>query len=273
MPYITLSYPKNCEGSTTTPTVALELSFFDRMQDWFNYHFRLEHANAIGVHRDMWCKGVAEEVQFWDAFLATRGGDWNEDYLQRINPALPLQSDLEQLIKAAQGSTVRILDVGAGPFTFIGRKSPHWPIEIIAVDPLADVYDRLLRKHGITPPVRTLRLAAEDVRKAFARNTFDIACARNSLDHALDPLSAIEQMLAVVKPGGALYLSHHLNEAEHNAYSGLHQWNFDLQDGNFIISSQMTRRNVTAMLRKQASVHSEIWQERGWLTTTIVKHG
>ena len=37
----------------------------------------------------------------------------------------------------------RVLDVGAGPLSSLGTHVPGRDVEIIAVDPLADIYDEL----------------------------------------------------------------------------------------------------------------------------------
>lgn len=277
MPQIRLNFPPpsnnrpaaNGSAAIPVPAVELQLSLFERIQDWYNYHFRLEHAKAVGVHREMWCRGITEEVRFWDDFLRTRGFNWPEQYAERFNPDLPLQQDLAELINAPAGATVRILDVGAGPLTWVGRKSPRWKVAITAVDPLADAYDQLMRNHGVTPPVRTVPGTAEGLRKRFARNSFDLATARNSLDHAIDPADALRQMVTLVKPGAAILLSHAVREATNNAWSGLHQWDFDLVNGEFVISSLMERVNVHEMLDGQATVSSTLAPDGSWFNTVI----
>jgi hypothetical protein len=62
-----------------------------------------------------------------------------------------------------------------------------------------------------------------------------VAFARNALDHALDPLPIIHNMVAVVRPGCYVVLRHAVNEAVTEDYEQLHQWTFDERDGRCIV--------------------------------------
>ena len=79
-------------------------------------------------------------------------------------------------------------------------------------------------------------------------------------------------MLSLVRPGAAILLSHSVNEATNNAWSGLHQWDFNLIEGDFVISSLMDRVNVNEMLRGQATLSSTLSPDGSWLNTIIRKH-
>ena len=70
-----------------------------------------------------WDEALPEELQFWERALADPEKNWlASEYRERLDPDLELQSDLKALIAAAEGAVVRILDVGAGPLTRIGKK-------------------------------------------------------------------------------------------------------------------------------------------------------
>jgi hypothetical protein len=49
-------------------------------------------------------------------------------------------------------------------------------------------------------------------------------------------------------------LNHRRNEAVFEEYSGFHQWNFDTEDGNFIIWNKKESFNVTKILSDLATV-------------------
>lgn len=277
MPQVTLAFPDGpdnpSEGDAsrafTAPKVTLHLSLRERAWDWFDARFRPEHARLVEQHRERWRAGIIEEVAFWDGFLASRGNQWPDEYVRRMDPALPLQEELAELVDAPDGATVRILDVGAGPFTWVGRTSPKWRIQIVPIDPLADAYDALFQRHDIAPPVQSIQCAAEEMGRRFAPRSFDIAVARNSLDHALDPLLAIRTMVSLVRPQGAVFLLHSCDEATKNYWNGLHQWNFAVVDGDFVISDRETRVNVTQLLGKDVIVSNTILAEENWITTVI----
>jgi len=76
---------------------------------------------------------------------------------------------------------------------------------------------------------------------------------RNALDHAVDPLLGIRQMLEVTRPGGWVLLRHARNEGVPGQFRvGLHQWAFDVVQGSssarFVIWNPQLRADVTSWL-------------------------
>lgn len=217
-----------------------------------------------------WQAGHSEEIAFWDEWLATRGGQWPASFRDRLNPQRPLQPFFEALLPASL-THARILDVGAGPLTFVGLRSPGRTLDVLAVDPLAPAYDELLVRHNITPAVRTQPGEAERLTDIFAPNSFDIVTARNCIDHSYDPLAALRAMLAVCKPGRTVLLQHAVAEAEAQHYAGLHQWNLLDEDGDFVLAGQSRRVNVTRELRTAADIRNEIQYSGTWIVTWMRK--
>ncbi|HWN95605.1 MAG TPA: class I SAM-dependent methyltransferase, partial [Methylomirabilota bacterium] len=178
-----------------------------------------------------------DELSFWENALRDSGRNWYPgEFEERTNAQLEVQSFIRELVPAEPGAVVRLLDVGAGPLTRLGKKWEDRFVEILAVDPLAKEYDAILNKLEIVPPVRTTFALAEDLESAFPPDSFDLAYASNALDHCRDPLQAIRQMVRVVKPGSHVYLWHFANVGVAECYTGLHQWNFEIKQGDFVIS-------------------------------------
>jgi len=102
------------------------------------------------VWREAWSKAVGKEVGFWEWWLRAKGdsGFMAEDYRQRLDP----KSLLQDVVSRRLSAPAAILDVGAGPLTFLGKQAVY-PVVITAVDPLADHYNRLLREFKVTPLV------------------------------------------------------------------------------------------------------------------------
>jgi SAM-dependent methyltransferase len=176
------------------------------------------------------------EVAYWEEWLATKGGKWGEEYAFRFDPAAEVSDPaLRRALSATSAEDVSIVDVGAGPASIVGCRFPGKRLTVIAVDPLADSYARLLAKANVVPPVRTACLHGEHLVERFGHDRFDIAYARNALDHAVDPTVIIEQMLDVVRVHGYVVLRHVRNEAERQAYGQLHQWNFEERDGQLVV--------------------------------------
>lgn len=182
-----------------------------------------------------WSQGFRYEIDFWREWFATRGLSWPDDYAQRFDAALPLDHDLLELAASMGRPNVRILDVGSGPATNVGKTMPGVDVLLQACDPLAHQYSALWEEFQAYPPVRTEFAVAEELSSFFETSSFDIAHCRNALDHSFDPLRGILEMLKIVRVGGWVVLRHHPNEAEREAYAGFHQYNFEIRDGRFVI--------------------------------------
>ncbi len=221
-----------------------------------------------------WRSGKTSEVAFWERYLKSGGMSYKEEFADRLNPALELDEELGTLASGTAQSALKVLDVGAGPLSILGKCWKGARIDLTAVDPLAPDYDKLLAKYNINPPVRTQEGQGETVASSFPTGTFDLVHARNSLDHGLDPFQAVLRMVDVVKPGGWVFLKHQPNEGTNEDWHGLHQWNFSMgADGSFLIGSRKAEANVTQALAGKADVRCEFRTEPGveWIVVKIQK--
>jgi SAM-dependent methyltransferase len=212
---------------------------------------------------DAWQTAIDGEVRFWREYLATKGARYPGSYETRLDPDLPLQPEIAALLDAPEGSTLRLLDVGAGPLTFLGRKDPRYTLELSAVDALGDRYGELLEEAGVVPPVRTRTCESEKLTTVLPRDAFDLVAARNTLDHSYDPMRAIEEMVACAKPGAPLLLVHHRNTAEDERYHGMHQWNFEADGDRLTVWRPGERIDVGEALAGAAAVE-RTWVEGKW---------
>lgn len=149
---------------------------------------RLRVLRRLGLVGGDWEAGLPEELKFWNNALKDGGRNWvRSEYDERMNPAFELQPELRELIEAAPGAEVRILDVGCGPLTRIGKVWPGRQLEIVAVDPLGAEYVQLLNRLGLRPPVLPRVGHGEKLTETYPRDYFDLAYASNSLDHSYSP--------------------------------------------------------------------------------------
>ncbi len=181
------------------------------------------------VAQDTWKTALPEETDFWRKWFETKGLQWPDSYAWRIDPNYEFYAHLRPYVKLPQGSTVRVLDVGAGPLTVLGKVWPGYTLDITAVDPLAHEYDKLIDEFKIKPLVRTQYGHGEKLLDQFPESSFDLVYAENCIDHSYDPLLCFSQMLSVVKPGCYVATDHLVNEGTNEKYEGLHQWNFDVK--------------------------------------------
>lgn len=205
-------------------------------------------------------RALEAEVDYWEEWLATKGGKWPEEYLYRFDPAAEVADPaLRRVLSETVAEDVSVIDVGAGPASMVGCRFPGKRLTVVAVDPLAESYARSLARANLVPPVRTGLLDGEHLTEHFGRDRFDVAYARNALDHAVDPMVIIEQMLDVVRVGGYVVLRHVRNEAERQAYGQLHQWNFEERGGDLVVwrAGRETRMRDVFAGRGTIACHTE----------------
>ena len=78
-------------------------------------------------------------------------------------------------------------------------------------------------------------------------------------------------MTRVVKPGGWIVLKHTINEAETENYSQLHDWNFNLEAGRFVIWNRAERIYPDERLPLAERFESAFVDEEGynWVRVAI----
>lgn len=201
-----------------------------------------------------WNRRSQDELRFWRNALLR--GEYN--YL--LDPDAPVSAPcLLKAIEGVQQTEVSILDVGAGPLTVVGHQCPGKVLRITASDPLAEGYNAILDEAGMTPPVRSVKVAGEELLEHFGPGSFDIAFAFNALDHSNDPWEILQQMLEVARTRVALM--HFQNEGEYNLYHGLHRWNVEVRDGELWFWD----RNRVRALNVSTAVESLGWHSSQWL--------
>lgn len=204
-----------------------------------------------------WEEGLPEELQFWSLALRDPAQYWvPEVYRFRTDPEAAFQMELRELLEPS-GPDLRILDVGAGPLTSLGKTWPGRTLQITAIDPLAAEFDKLLTEIGLVPVLRTTTGAGENLAEQFPADHFDLTYASNALDHSRDPILVIQQMLAVTKPGGWTYLWHFAAEGLTEGYQGLHQWDFEVRRGQFWVGDGKKETNLATALPDAARIETE----------------
>lgn len=219
-------------------------------------------SDALAQQLSSWTRGIAFELEFWERWFATKGAEWPTSYLERLDPAGENPQSLLDRLGIPQPKQKRVLDVGAGPMTFLKGMHAGEPVHVVACDPLAPYYSEMAERHGVQRPIATVQAFAEDLTAVFDLDAFDAVHCANALDHSFDPLRGIEEMLAVCKVGGTVLLSHSRNEAEFEHYTGFHQWNFDKIGDDFVIWNRHGMWNATARFSSLSIVTTECVGER-----------
>jgi ubiquinone/menaquinone biosynthesis C-methylase UbiE len=139
------------------------------------------------------------------------------------------------------------------------------PVDLVAVDALADHYDALLADLKIQPPVRSQRCEIEHLDRLFAPADFDLVYMRFALDHCYDPLLALRQMVRVTRPGGAVVVEHYRDAAQTD-HQGLRQWDLVPSDDDLVV------RNTTAafsVAEEFPDLEHSVTYSATWLTLVL----
>jgi Methyltransferase domain len=230
---------------------------------------RLVASSGADVHE--WKRNVDDELKFWDEWFRTKGLEWPEVYSERIK-AREIGDDIKATITDEakwSGRTLRILDAGAGPLTVLGNQWAGKDVEVHAADALAHEFDRILARHEIVPPVRTIKADFENLSSKFPENYFDLVYVRNALDQAYDPVKGIGDALAVTRLHGVMQMSHVLRNALLSHNKGLHLWNFDVMGGDPVIWNCRGTHNLTDLFGEEAQITHEV--VNGWINIRMLK--
>lgn len=179
-------------------------------------------------------RALSEELSFWDGKLADRG---HPGMAFRLDPTTALQPWLWCHLDPAS-PVHRVLDVGSGPLTVLGRRAPHGRLELTCCDPLARHYRALLARHGIEAPHPIDDAPGESLVDRYGTAAFDLAFSNNAVDHSEDPLEVLRQMALVVREGGAVVVQVGVREGHHGGYRGLHQWDLWEEHGRLFVARQ-----------------------------------
>lgn len=179
-----------------------------------------------GNAREIWDSRLDAEVHYWRRQIRMQDSEeWRADYAKRLDPKAPLQEIIARHVDPSLGVN-KILDVGSGPLTSINRNCSFCEIAVTAVDPLADFFNQVLDKRGITPPVRPELGWGERLSEQFGEDRFDITYSRNAIDHSYDPIKCLEEMIRVTKKGRYVILEVNERSGTLERWTGLHQWDF-----------------------------------------------
>ncbi len=218
-----------------------------------------------------WQSGIKNETAFWESWIKGKGLEWSDDFLSRIVAGTELQNYITELLPEKDiGSDVQILDVGAGPMTRIGK---HWDgrqITIFPIDIEAVFFDRILQEYDIVPPVRTVFGEVERLTELFEASFFDLVYAENLLHCSYKPITALRQMIRVLKPGGTILLTQSQNEGRKRNYKGLYQWNIFSQDGDMMIGNENSVVNISSFFSDNLKVACQT--ENEWINVILQKN-
>ena len=141
------------------------------------------------------------------------------------NQFLPLVDYLIPLVEDKK--EIKIVDIGSGPFPRTGQYLEGVNVEVHNCD--KQDFSGFWRDLGEVPlfPIEQHNME----RLSYRDDYFDIVHCVNALDHTIDALAALKEMIRVCKPDGWVYIDCNLDQL--TTHRGKHYWDAQ-EDGTFV---------------------------------------
>lgn len=182
--------------------------------------------------KEVWESHLNDEVKYWKSMFdgSFHNKDWVAGFRRRVMGIDIAPSHVREWL----GEGCRILDVGCGPATVLGGFVDGKKLDVTAIDPLANQYNRLYKEHNLCPLISPIYGEAENLSDVV-QGKFHFVYSRNALDHSYNPIRAIQNMINICAKGGVVFFENAINEGYKEGYKGLHQWNFMPASGELVI--------------------------------------
>ncbi len=166
---------------------------------------RRVYRRALGQRR-LWRRALPTEAAFWSAWIASRGMHWPEDFAQRFDPSTPLQESLIlDRIDHFDDRRIRILDVGAGPATFVEMVADGREL-VVAMEPDPAFAEQLRVRFAGHENVQVVEASTDELTGGVVPAPFDSVVCFNVLEHVKDDSEAVCRLHDVLAPDGRLFL-------------------------------------------------------------------
>lgn len=248
------------EFPKSTTVIFSESKIKNRVQnaELEDYYKSMEYKWEVDLNGlfNNWVDNLDTEVDFWLYNGLDKKSESSGRYrdLRRMkrNDVMFEERDLEKYVKNGD----IMLDIGCALVSWFGQKIPDGYIKIIPIDALAYYYNTMNARDekAIEETYHCNFGTFEIISNLFGAEFADIIYIRNSMDHSFDPYRGLIKCLYTLKTGGVMKLSHQRAEAVHENWVGLHNWNFDCIDNDFVIWNKDNAVNISKELSRHADI-------------------
>lgn len=188
-------------------------------------------------------RSYKKEISFWDNQIQN-SIYWFVQKGSGVRLDKTLKREIVKITSLRKMHTLNIVDIGCGPISTVGTVDDRFRINLLGVDPLTNVYSKILDQHFISRPHSAINMECEKIDK-IGDSIFDVVFSRNALDHSESPDLILQHSKTVCKDGGLIHIRMYENEAIRNKYSGLHQWNAKVLNNDILMFSETYNREFT----------------------------
>jgi hypothetical protein len=213
--------------------------------------------------RALWHLRRSSEVDFWAGWLtsAPRTEKWARDREERLDPETEIRDPVVgEELERIPADEISILDVGAGPLTWLGFRYPIKKLTIVPVDPLADEYDWLLRDAGLDRPSARSGWQAKRCSSALGKGDSTSHTRRMRSTTARIPSQSTRTWSPSCVQVESSSSGTSGTRAKSARYLGLHHWNFDVADNSLLLWNNVGVVNVGSALAERAATSAWIAQ-------------
>jgi len=130
------------------------------------------------------------------------------------------------------------LEIGSGPNSNLSYWVDKGLLKVIAIDPLADIYEKIMKKLNYDYPIAPIKLTGESLLKKFKEETFHIVFTQNSLDHTENPIICFKNAYVSLKKGGLIFVCSNMKEGTRTSWSGMHKFDIYVEDNNLLLANK-----------------------------------
>jgi len=218
------------------------------------------------------------EIDYWDKELSL-SGVYPHAIINRSTPSL-MYKEYPQLFDKylnllPKENAIKVLDVGSGPLSMLAYGHYKKLYDLDCVDPLADIYRKLLEKYHFEISYGMINCPGESLSNILATNSYDIVWIHNALDHSQNPETVMIEMSKVLKRGGYLCVAGWAREGTAEGFLGLHQNDLYLEDGHLVLATKgsATSKVIDSLPKLQVVEHDTNNDTREWFHIVYRKIG
>ena len=187
-------------------------------------------------------RNIASEVYSYESLFFIKKED-PIAFLEscRRNPAAfapGIRDEVINLKKKFNVELLETLEIGSGPNSNLSYWVDKKLIKVTAIDPLANIYNKMMKKLKYTYPIVPIKLKGENLLKSFKKERFHIVFAQNSLDHAEDPLKCFKNGYHLLKKGGLFFICTNIREGSRKSWAGMHKYDIYVENNVLFLENQ-----------------------------------